>query len=158
MYSGHKQEQMVLGCRRSEAWAWVKARGIFKSRNNAAHAKLMSSVLLTTDCGQTEEIASWRDSLAAYNHRCLAEQICDQFFDTSIIAHSSARKRVTAAEPVLKTFLPDNETEKRASVRDRADARYGPGKTKSKARILTAVLPEIRKRSAVLLSIKTRAA
>jgi len=158
MFSGHKQERMTLGRRRSEAWAWVKARGIFKNRNNAAHAKLMSSVLLTTDCSQAEEIASWRDNLAAYNYRCLAEQICDQFFDTSIITHSPARTRVTAAEPVLKTFLPDNKAQGSVSARERADAQYGPGKTKNRARILTAVLPEIKKRSAVLLSIKTRAA
>jgi hypothetical protein len=158
MFSGHKQEQMALGCRRSEAWAWVKARGIFKSRNNAAHAKLMSSVLLTTDSSQAEEIASWRDSLTEYNYRCLAQQICDQFFDTSIITNNRAPKRVTAAEPVLKTFLPENKTQKSVSAGESADARCGPGKTKNKARILTAVLPEKKKRSAVLLSIKTRAA
>lgn len=158
MFSGHKQERMTLGRRRSEAWAWVKARGIFKSRDNAAHAKVMSSVLLTADCSQTEEIASWRENLTAYNYRCLAEQICDQFFDTSIISHSPARTRVTAAEPVLKTFLPDNKAQSSVSAEEKADAQYSPGKTKSKARILTAVLPETRKRSAVLLSIKTRAA
>ncbi|MEJ2118877.1 MAG: hypothetical protein P8Y67_14705 [Alphaproteobacteria bacterium] len=158
MYSGLKQQQAVLHRQRSEAWAWIKARGIFKNRINAAYSKLTSSVLLTTDCSQAEEIASWRDNLAAFNHRSLAQQICEQFFDASILSHSCAPRRVVAAEPVLETFLPENKAKESASISEKADTRNGQGKTKPRARILSAIFPEKKKRSAVLLSIKNRAA
>jgi hypothetical protein len=157
MFSGLKKEQAVHHRQRSEAWAWIKARGIFKNRVNAAYAKLTSSVLLTTDCSQAEEIASWRENLAAFNHRSLAQQICEQFFDASILPHHRA-PRVTAAEPVLETFLPEETAKESASTSERADTRNEPGKNKPRARILTAIFPEKKRRSAVLLSIKTRAA
>lgn len=166
MYSGLEQERAALRRQRSVAWAWIKARGIMKSRANSTHAKLTASVLLTSDCSQVEEISSWRENLAAFNHRSLAQQICEQFFDRSILTDRrlSAGEKL-AAEQVIGSALPSHcaEEAKAELMRDEEDERpvrkdAGDRKT-VRARILSAVLPEKRtQRSAVLISIRSRAA
>lgn len=156
MLSGLEQERAASRRQPSVAWAWLKARGIMRSRANSTHAKLTASVLLTSDCGQAEEISSWRDSLAAFNHRSLARQICDQFFDVSILTqqrHSQAEGCATEwAGAAVPAYCAE---EAKAELMRSEDG----GRRSVRARILSAVLPEKRmQRGAVLIPIRTRAA
>lgn len=154
MYSGLDRERTALRRQRSVAWAWIKARGITKSRTEAAHAKLTSSVLLTTDCSQVEEIASWRDSLAAFNYRSLARQICEQFYDLSILTRRDCAAEAVVADRAFGASLSSSKAEDEGVQRDAATE----GRPTARARIMTAVLPEKTARRGVLISIKTRAA
>jgi hypothetical protein len=156
MLSGLEQERAVLRRQRSVAWAWLKARGLTKSRANSTHAKLTASVLLTSDCSQVEEISSWRDSLAAFNHRSLARQICEQFFDVSILNERQRSGYDDQAAEWVGTAVPAYCAEEaKAQLMGGED---GCRKT-VRARILSAVLPEKwMQRGAVLISIRTRAA
>jgi len=127
-----------------------------QNRPTSSHAKLTTSVLLTSDVSAGEEVANWRDSLAAIDHRNLARQICDQFYDLSIL--SAWRDRggavTIAAERVMGMALP-------SYCRDgvRAQAKDASPKPVEKARILNAVFPEQpERRSAVVLSMKSKAA
>lgn len=155
MFSGLERERAALRRQRSVAWAWIKARGIMKHRPSPSHAKLTTSVLLTSDCAQSDEIVNWRDSLAAIDHRNLARQICDQFYDLSIL--SAWRDRAAdslAAERAIGTPLPSYCRE-----RARVQGKEADPKPVEKARILNAVLAEQpERRSAVLLSMKFKAA
>jgi hypothetical protein len=162
MYSGLEQEQAALRRERSVAWAWIKARGIMKSRANSTHAKLTASVLLTSDCSQVEEISSWRDSLAAFNHRSLARQICEQFYDLSILSERRGPAAdAFAAEPPAGSVWPSHcaEEAKAQLMRDDDGGRRELGiRKKIKARILSAVLPGKGEQRGVLISMKSRAA
>jgi hypothetical protein len=154
MYSGLDRERTALRRQRSVAWAWIKARGITRNRTEAAHAKLTSSVLLTTDCSQVEEIASWRDNLAAFNCRSLARQICEQFYDLSILTRRDSPSEAVAAGRAFGASLSSTRAEDE-DVQCDATTESRP---RSRARIMTAVLPETTERRGVLISIKTRAA
>ncbi|WP_088342924.1 MULTISPECIES: hypothetical protein [Rhodomicrobium] len=150
MFSGLERERAALRRQRSVAWAWIKARGIINNRPTPSHAKLTTSVLLTSDCSSGEETANWRDSLAAITHRDLARQVCDQFYDLSILYAWQSRSAQAIAERSASPALPSYCT---AQAKD-----AGPPRV-DKARILKAILadqPE--RRSAVLLSIKSKAA
>ncbi len=140
---------------RSVAWAWIKARGVMRNRPTPSHAKLTTSVLLTSDCSAGEEIANWRDSLAAIDHRNLARQICDQFYDLSILfAWRDRGLDAIAVERAMGMALP-------SYCRDsaKAQAKGISPKPVEKARILNAVFPEQpERRSAVVLSMKSKAA
>jgi hypothetical protein len=156
MFSGLERERAVLRRQRSVAWAWIKARGITQNRPTPSHAKLTTSVLLTSDCSAGEEIANWRDSLAAIDHRNLSRLICDQFYDLSIL--SAWRDRgmdAVAVERAKGTALP-------SYCKDRVKAQAkdaSPKPVEKKARILSSVFPEQpERRSAVLLSMKSKAA
>lgn len=152
MFSGLERERAALRRQRSVAWAWIKARGIINNRPTPSHAKLTTSVLLTSDCSSGEETANWRDSLAAITHRDLSRQICDQFYDLSILyAWQSRSAQATAPERSVAPALPSYCT---AQAKD-----AGPLRVDNKARILKAILPDQpERRSAVLLSIKSKAA
>ena len=113
MFSGLERKQAVQRRQQSVAWAWTKARNTMKDQTKATHAKLTSSVLLSSDCGPREEISNWRDSLAALNHRSLAKLICDQFYDLSILAAWRGRSaEIEAAERAFNKpgQLPVNAT------------------------------------------------
>jgi hypothetical protein len=154
-FSGLERERAALRRQRSVAWAWIQARGIMKNRPSPSHAKMTTSVLLTSDCSPGDEIANWRDSLAAIDHRNLSRQICDQFYDLSILsAWRDLTAEIAAAERALGTALP-------SYCKDRAGPQSQDASPKpvEKARILYAVLgvqPE--RRGAVVLSIKSKAA
>jgi hypothetical protein len=156
MLSGLEQERAASRRQRCVAWAWLKARGIMKSRANSTHAKLTVSVLLTSDCSQAEEISSWRDNLAAFNHRSLAHQICDQFFDVSILTERRHPGQEGSAAEWVGTAVPAYCAEEaKAQLMCGQDG----GRKSVRARILSAVLPEKRmQRGAVLIPIRTRAA
>jgi hypothetical protein len=157
MYSGLEAERTALHRQRAVAWAWIKARGVVKNRVGSNAAKLTRSVLLTSDCSQAEEISSWRESLATHNYRCLAKQICDQFYDLSILTERhSAATGAGAAERALGTALPFAcAADAKAQLMDG----QGGEKTSVRARIMSAVLPDRRaRRGAVLIPIRNRAA
>lgn len=158
MLSGLDRERAALRRQRSVAWAWIKARGIFKSKSTPSHAKLTSSVLLSSDCHQNgEEIANWRHSLAAINHRSLARQICDQFYDISILtAWQSRAADHAAAERALGAALP-SYCKGQTKVQS-GDSAPNERQLIKKAQIMSAVLPPQQRRGAVLLSIKSKAA
>jgi hypothetical protein len=155
MFNGLERERAALRRQRSVAWAWIKARGIAQNRPTPSHAKLTTSVLLTSDVSAGEEIANWRDSLAAIDHRNLARQICDQFYDLSILyAWRDRGADTVAVERATGMALP-------SYCRDRAkvQAKDASPRPVEKARILNAVFPEQpERRSAVLLSMKSKAA
>jgi len=135
----------------------MKARSTMKDQTKATHAKLTSSVLLSSDCGPVEEISNWRDSLAALNHRSLARQICDQFYDISILAAWRGRSaEIAAAERALSTALPACcQDSAKAEIRVDSDTRP-PAK---KALILGSVLAEKQPRkTAVLITLRSKAA
>ncbi len=107
MFSGLDRKQVVERRQRSVAWAWMKARGTVDDQKKATHAKLTSSVLLSSDCRQGEEISNWRDSLTALSHRSIAKQICDQFYDLSILEAWRGRgAEIAAAGRALGGALP----------------------------------------------------
>jgi hypothetical protein len=159
MFSGLEAKQVVQRRQRSVAWAWTKARSTMKDQTRTTHAKLTSSVLLSTDCETGEEISNWRDSLAALSHRSLARQICDQFYDLSILAAWRGRSAdVAAAERALSTALPSycQETPKAPA---RAPAERDMRQPARRALITTAVLPEQQpQRTAVLIPLRSKAA
>ncbi len=159
MFSGLDRKQVVERRQRSVAWAWTKARNTMKDQTKTTHAKLTSSVLLSSDCGQGEEISNWRDSLEAFNHRSLARQICDQFYDLSILAAWRGRgAEIAAAGRALSNALP---AYCRTSAVTPAKASFG-GETRQPARkslITKAVLPERDPpKSAVLIQLRSKAA
>lgn len=158
MFSGLEAERKALHRQRTDAWAWVRARGVLKSRAGSTHAKLTSSVLLTSDCGQAEEISSWRESLAAFNYRSLAKQICDQFYDLSILTERLGPAAGGAAtERAQGMALPSCCHRDDSSMRS-PDGMDGERKA-VRASIMKAVLPDRRAHhGAVLISIKCRAA
>jgi hypothetical protein len=155
MFSGLERERAVLHRERTVAWVWIKARGIMRNRPTPTHSKLTTSVLLTSDCAHHEEAANWRDSLAAITYRNLARQICDQFYDLSILyAWRNRTPEAVAAGRMLSPALP-------SYCRDRAPAPAGSLRSQrdDKARILEAVLPHpAERRSAVLIALRSRAA
>lgn len=158
MFSGLDRKQAAERRQQSVAWAWIKARAITKDRTKTTHATLTKSVLLTTDCSSAEEISSWRESLAALTHRSLARQICDQFYDLSIVAAWRARSaEMKAAEPALSGALPSYcrmtaEAEAR-EMRERA-LRKAP----RQASVMIPVLLDKPQRSAVLIPLRSKAA
>lgn len=157
MYNGLEAERGALHRQRTVAWAWIKARSIMRSRAASTHATLISSVLLSSDCSQAEEISSWRESLAAFNYRSLSKQICDQFYDVSILTerHGTALEP-PAAEGSLRRAVPSY-----CAGEAKAQLMEEPGGKRAsfRARIMSAVLPDrSERRGAVLLSIKNRAA
>jgi hypothetical protein len=159
MFSGLDRKQVVERRQRSVAWAWTKARGTIKEQTKVTHAKLTSSVLLSSDCRPGEEISNWRDSLAAFNHRSLARQICDQFYDLSILAAWRGRSaEIAAAGRALSAALPAYcQSPQAASARadDRGDARQ----PLRKSLMTTAVLPDRdTPKSAILIQLRSRAA
>jgi hypothetical protein len=161
MFSGLERKQAVQRRQRSVAWAWTKARNTIKDQTKATHAKLTSSVLLSSDGGAPgEEISNWRDSLAALSHRSLAKQICDQFYDLSILAAWRDRSpEVTAAaerafNPALPAYCQDN-----AKAFAQGSASGDTRQPARKSLMTTAVLPEQQpSRGAVLIRLRSRAA
>lgn len=154
MFSGLERKQAVQRRQRSVAWAWTKARNTMKDEAKATHAKLTSSVLLSGEGGPGEEISNWRDSLAALNHRSLAKQICDQFYDLSILAAWRERSvEVAAAEQAFNAALP-------AYCQDGAkplahnDARHSA----RKSLMTTSVLPDQQSVRGVLIRLRPKAA
>jgi hypothetical protein len=158
MFSGLERKQVVQRRQRSVAWAWTKARSTINDQTKTTHAKLTTSVLLSDDYAPGEEVSNWRESLAALSHRSLARQICDQFYDLSILAAWRGRSaEIAAAGQALSAALP-------AYCRDSAQApAEGAGhETRQpvrKALITTSVLPEPRpQRTAVLIPLRSKAA
>jgi hypothetical protein len=148
----------VLRRQRSVGWAWTKARDIMKSRANSTHAKLTVSVLLTNSYdSDVEEISSWRDSLAAFNHRSLARQICDQFYDLSILTERCGAAAERPVPDIVTGVTTSSHCVEEAKAQLMRDGEEGGRKT-FRARILSAVLPKRLQRSAVLISLKSRAA
>ena len=157
MFSGLESKQVVQRRQRSVAWAWTKARSTLKDQTKTTHAKLTTSVLLSEDCASGEEMGNWRDSLAALSHRSLARQICDQFYDLSILAAWRGRSpEIAAAGQALSEALP-------AYCQDRAkapvaDTRRDIQPTR-KSLITTSVLSEQQPRhTAVLIPLRSKAA
>jgi hypothetical protein len=160
MFSGLDRKQVVERRQRSVAWAWTKARStINEQQTKVTHAKLTSSVLLSSDCAPGEEISNWRDSLAAFNHRSLARQICDQFYDLSILAAWRGRSaEIAAAGRALSAALPAY-CKSAATALARADDRGDAGQSTRKSLMTTAVLPDRDPpRGAVLIQLRSRAA
>jgi hypothetical protein len=158
MFSGLERKQVVQRRQRSVAWAWTKARSTIKDQTKTTHAKLTTSVLLSEDFAPGEEISNWRDSLTVLSHRSLARQICDQFYDLSILAAWRGRSaEIAAAGQALSAALP-------AYCQDSAKApAEGAGRETRqpvrKALISTSVLPEPRpQRTAVLIPLRSKAA
>lgn len=144
---------------RCVAWAWMKARNTVKNQAKATHAKLTSSVLLSSECGPAEEVSNWRDSLAALTHRNLARQICEQFYDISILAAWRNRSaEMAAAERVISAALPaycQDAAKAEAQPQRRLDAKQ-PVRT---AVIMTSVLRDREpQRTAVLIALRSKAA
>lgn len=158
MFSGLEQKQVVQRRQRSVAWAWTKARSTMKDQTKTTHAKLTTSVLLSADCGQGEEVSNWRDSLAALSHRSFARQICDQFYDLSILAAWRGRgAEIAAAGQALSAALPAYCQD---SVKAPAmDAGRETRKPARKSLIMTSVLLEQQpQRTAVLIQLRSKAA
>ena len=159
MFSGLDRKPVVERRRQSVAWAWTKARSMMKDQAGSTHAKLTTSVLLSSDCEPGEEISNWRDSLAALDYRSLARQICDQFYDLSILAAWRTRgAEMAAAERALNAALPaycqDSPRTPAKGVAG-SDARQ-PAR---KALIMTAVLPDRQsQQTAVLIPLRSKAA
>jgi hypothetical protein len=159
MLSGLDRKQVVERRQRSVAWAWMKARSTIKDQTKTTHAKLTSSVLLSSESRQGEEISNWRDSLVAFNHRSLARQICDQFYDLSILAAWRGRTaEIASAGRALSTALPaycQSAASKPPKLTVGIDARQ-PAR---KPLITTSVLPDRDPpRSAVLIQLRSKAA
>jgi hypothetical protein len=163
MFSGLEQKQVVQRRQRSVAWAWTKARSTIREQTKTTHAKLTTSVLLSGDCGPGEEVSNWRDSLAALSHRSLARQICDQFYDLSILAAWRGRSAETAAAgQALSAALPAYCQESACQPSAKAPA-IGAGREMRqpvrKSLITTSVLQEQQpQRTAVLIPLRSRAA
>ena len=159
MFSGLDRKQVVERRQRSVAWAWMKTRNTLKDQTKTTHAKLTSSVLLSSDCVQGEEISNWRDSLEAFNHRSLARQICEQFYDLSILAAWRGRSaEIAAAGRALSAALPAycrSSTPTPAKVTIGSEARQ-PAR---KSLMTTSVLPERDPpKTAVLIQLRSKAA
>jgi|EndMetStandDraft_9_1072997.scaffolds.fasta_scaffold01467_4 hypothetical protein len=157
MFSGLERKQVVQRRQRSVAWAWTKARSTMKDQTTTTHAKLTTSVLLSGDCSPGEEISNWRDSLAALSHRSLARQICDQFYDLSILAAWRGRSaEIAAAGEALSAALPSYCRQlAKAPVLDGRETQQ----TVRKSLITTSVLPEQQpQRTAVLIQLRSKAA
>jgi len=160
MFSGLDRKQVVERRRQSVAWAWTKARSTMRDQAGATHAKLTTSVLLSSDCEPGEEISNWRDSLAALDYRSLARQICDQFYDLSILAAWRTRgAEVAAAERAFNAALP---AYCQSSPRTPAKSVAGSGDGRQPARkslLTTAVLPDRQlQQTAVLIPLRSKAA
>jgi hypothetical protein len=158
MFSGLESKQVVQRRQRSVAWAWTKARSTMKDQTKTTHAKLTTSVLLSEDCGSGGEMRNWRDSLAELSHRSLARQICDQFYDLSILAAWRGRSpEIAAAGQALSEALPAycQEPAKAPAMDAGRDIRQPV----RKSLITTSVLPEQKPRhTAVLIPLRSRAA
>jgi hypothetical protein len=159
MFSGLDRKQVVERRQRSVAWAWMKARSTIKDQTKTTHAKLTSSVLLSSDCRQGEEVSNWRDSLVALNHRSLARQICDQFYDLSILAAWRGRSaEIAAAGRALRLALPaycQGSASNSPKVSLGGEARH-PAR---KPLITTSVLPDRDPpQSAMLIQLRSKAA
>lgn len=158
MYSRLEHEQAALRRQRSVGWAWMKARDITKSQTKTTHAKLTVSVLLTNSYdSDVEEISSWRESLAAFNHRSLAKQICDQFYDLSILTERCGAVAENPLPDIVTGITTPSYCAEEAKAQLMQDGKESGRKT-FRARILDAVLPKRLQRSAVLISLRTRAA
>jgi hypothetical protein len=159
MFSGLDRKQVVERRQRSVAWAWMKARSTMKDQTKSStHAKLTSSVLLSSETSPGEEISNWRDSLAALSHRSLARQICEQFYDLSILAAWRGRSaEIAAAERALSTALPAFT---QGNATPSANSGLGEARQQTRKSLMTtSVLPERDpQRSAVLIQLRSRAA
>jgi hypothetical protein len=158
MFSGLERKQVVERRQRSVAWAWTKARSTIKDQAKTTHAKLTTSVLLSADSGHGEEVSNWRDSLTELSNRSLARQICEQFYDLSILAAWRGRGAdIAAAGQALSAALP-------AYCRDSAkapamDAGHEMRRPVRKSLITTSVLPEQPpQHTAVLIRLRSKAA
>jgi hypothetical protein len=153
MFSGLERQARKALCReKSVAWAWIEARGVMNRQPTPSHTKLTTSVLLNADYG--DQVASWRDSLAAVACRELARQICEQFYDLSLFSAWRGRTvQPVATSRMLSPALPSycrqaQPAEAETSRQDRA----------GKSRLLTSVLGEQPKQSAVLIPMRSKAA
>lgn len=158
MFSGLDRKQVVERRQRSVAWAWMKARSTMKDQK-ATHAKLTTSVLLSSDCRQGEEISNWRDSLAALSHRSLARQICDQFYDLSILdAWRGRSAEIAAAGRALSAALPAF-CQSPATTPAKANAGSDARQPTRKSLITSSVLPDRDPpKSAMLIQLRSKAA
>jgi hypothetical protein len=136
----------------------MKARSTMKDQK-ATHAKLTTSVLLSSDCRQGEEISNWRDSLAALSHRSLARQICDQFYDLSILdAWRGRSAEIAAAGRALSAALPAFSRSHTAAPA-KANAGSDAWQPTRKSLITTSVLPDRDPpKSAILIQLRSKAA
>ncbi len=160
MFSGLDRKQVVERRQRSVAWAWTKARSTTKDQTKSTHAKLTSSVLLSGDSEPGEEISNWRDSLAVLDYRALARQICDQFYDLSILAAWRTRGvECVAAEQALSAALPAYCQSSQKTLSKSVLANGHDGRAARKALIMTAILPDREpQKTAVLIPLRSKAA
>jgi hypothetical protein len=154
MFSGLEREHMAQCRQRRVTWAWIEAREVMRRQSAPRHTMLTTSVLNRSDVNAEQE-ASWRDRLAAVVYRKLARQICEQFYDLSVLlARRGQSSQAVAASRMLSPALPSYC---RNAVQAKAESI--PSEKNDKARILTAVLPtQNEQRSAVLSPLRSRAA
>ena len=155
MFSGLEREH-VARCRESRVtWAWIEAREVMRRQSAPKQTMLTKSVLLNRNDIAAEQVASWRDRLAAVVYRKLARQVCEQFYDLSVmLARRGQASSAVAASRMLSPALPSYC---RNVVQTKAES--APSEKNEKARILTAVLPNRNEqRTAVLIPLRARAA
>ena len=100
---------------------------------------------------------NWRDSLADLSHRSLARQICDQFYDLSILAAWRGRSpEIVAAGHALSEALPAYCQD--AAKAPAIDAGRDMRQPVRKSLITTSVLPERPRHTAVLIPLRSKAA
>lgn len=154
MLSGLERQQMALGRQRRVTWAWVKARDIMCRQAAPKDTKLTKSVLATGN-GADPNAASWRENLAAVIHRKLARQICEHFYNLSVI--NAWRGRTPEAVATSRMLSPALPSYCRDSVSARAER--SSAQPREQARIMSSVLQgRTDKGGAVLISLKSRAA
>lgn len=160
MFSGLDRKQVVERRQRSVAWAWMQTRSTVNDQKKATHAKLTSSVLLSSDCGQGEEISNWRDSLTALSHRSLAKQICDQFYDLSILEAWEGRgAEIAAAGRALGGALPSHSQNSCASSTQASGGGSDQRQAARRSLMTTSVLPDRdQPRTAILIQLRSKAA
>jgi hypothetical protein len=154
MFSGLEREHVVQ-CRQSRVtWAWIEAREVMRRQSAPRHTMLTTSVLHNRNDINAEQEASWRDRVAAVVYRKLARQICEQFYDLSVLfARRGQTSQAVAASRMLSPALPSYC---RNAVQAKAES-IQSGQS-DKARILTAVLPtQNEQRTAVLIPMRSRA-
>lgn len=155
MFSGLEREHVAQCRQRRVTWAWIEAREVMRRQSAPKHTMLTTSVLQNRNDISAEQEASWRDRVAAVVYRKLARQICEQFYDLSVLlARRGQSSQAVAASRMLSPALPSycrNAPQRKAESI--------PSEQDDKARILTAVLPtQNEQRTAVLIPLRSRAA
>jgi len=157
MFSGLERHDVAHCRQRRVTWAWVEARSA-KSRQAAQrNTMLTTSVLYRDDYGvSAEQVANWRDKLAAITYRKLARKICEHFYDLAVF-QARRRGRMADAVTVSRMLSPALPSYCRNAVA--AQRQDVSSEQTAKARILTSVLPaRNEKGGAVLIPLKSKAA